>query len=279
MASASTRQPQEALAKIIFESLARSLSEATGATWTAAESKDAGVPIDDSAAIRVKLSFGGSLQGDAHIECHRASVAALASEMRGEPVAEHDEALAGALQDLLETAINKFGDSLLEEYREITVASSSSSELAVVRDRPYKATLVGRSDSERAPVFLYLDATLAEALSYYSKQNAQYWESDTSEREEGSAAALPPMGNLNLVMDVELNVTLRFGKRQLSLREVLELTTGSVIELDRQVEEPVELLLDGKVIAKGEAVVVDGNYGLRVVEVCQPVFYPGLGSM
>jgi flagellar motor switch protein FliN/FliY len=75
--------------------------------------------------------------------------------------------------------------------------------------------------------------------------------------------------NLDLVLDVELNVTLRFGQRKLTLREVLELTSGSVIELDRQVEEPVELLLDGKVIARGEAVVIDGNYGLRVTEVPQ----------
>jgi flagellar motor switch protein FliN/FliY len=82
----------------------------------------------------------------------------------------------------------------------------------------------------------------------------------------------PEQNNLNLVMDVELNVTLRFGQRQLTLREVLELTSGSVVELDRQVEEPVELLLEGKVIARGEAVVIDGNYGLRVIEVLQPIF-------
>jgi flagellar motor switch protein FliN/FliY len=68
-----------------------------------------------------------------------------------------------------------------------------------------------------------------------------------------------------------LNVSLRFGQRQLPLREVLELASGSVIELDRQVDDPVELLLDGKVIARGEAVIVDGNYGLRVTEVPQPI--------
>ena len=77
--------------------------------------------------------------------------------------------------------------------------------------------------------------------------------------------------NLKLVMDVELNVSLRFGQRQMPLREVLELASGSVIELDRQVDEPVELLLDGKVIARGEAVIVDGNYGLRVTEIPQPI--------
>lgn len=77
--------------------------------------------------------------------------------------------------------------------------------------------------------------------------------------------------NLDMVLDVELNVTLRFGQRLLTLREVLDLTSGSVVELDRQVEEPVELLLEGRVIARGEAVVIDGNYGLRVTDVPQPI--------
>jgi len=83
--------------------------------------------------------------------------------------------------------------------------------------------------------------------------------------------AISEQKNLDLVMDVELNVTLRFGQRQLTLREVLELTSGSVVELDREVDEPVELILDGKVIARGEAVVIDGNYGLRVTEVSQRI--------
>lgn len=80
--------------------------------------------------------------------------------------------------------------------------------------------------------------------------------------------------NLSLILNVELQVTMRFGQRLMSLREILDLSSGAVIELDRQVDEPVELLLDGKVIAYGEAVVIDGNYGLRVTEVPQPVLSP-----
>ena len=76
--------------------------------------------------------------------------------------------------------------------------------------------------------------------------------------------------NLDLMMDVELNALLRFGQRQLTLREVLGLKCGSVVELDRQVNEPVELLIDGRVIARGEAAIVDGNYGLRVTEIVRP---------
>jgi flagellar motor switch protein FliN/FliY len=57
----------------------------------------------------------------------------------------------------------------------------------------------------------------------------------------------------------------------LPLGDLLGLSSGSIVELDRMVDEPVELYLDGKLIARGEAVIVDGNYGLRVTEIPQPI--------
>jgi flagellar motor switch protein FliN/FliY len=71
---------------------------------------------------------------------------------------------------------------------------------------------------------------------------------------------------VELLLDVNLALALRFGERDLTLREILDLNTGSVIELDRAVEEPAELLLGGKVIARGQVVTVDGNYGIRITE-------------
>jgi flagellar motor switch protein FliN len=80
------------------------------------------------------------------------------------------------------------------------------------------------------------------------------------------SVADPAANKLGMLMDVELVVTMRFGGRRMLLKDILDLCTGSVVELDQQVQEPVDLLLDGKVIARGEVVVVDGNYGLRVTE-------------
>ncbi len=71
---------------------------------------------------------------------------------------------------------------------------------------------------------------------------------------------------LELLLDVNLSLTLRFGQRDLTLREILDLSAGSVIELDRHVEEPAELLLGNKVIAKGQVVTVDGNYGIKITD-------------
>jgi flagellar motor switch protein FliN/FliY len=76
---------------------------------------------------------------------------------------------------------------------------------------------------------------------------------------------------LELLMDVELDVTLRFGEREMELHEILDLNAGSVVELDQHVRDPVQLLVGGKIIARGEVVVVDGNYGLRVKEIVSPM--------
>lgn len=75
--------------------------------------------------------------------------------------------------------------------------------------------------------------------------------------------------NLDLLLDVELEASLRFGQREMLLRDILELHPGSVIELDRRVQEPAELIVAGRVIAHGEVVIVDGNYGLRITDIAQ----------
>jgi flagellar motor switch protein FliN/FliY len=76
--------------------------------------------------------------------------------------------------------------------------------------------------------------------------------------------------NLDLLLDVRLDATIRFGQKQMLLREILELHPGTAIALDRQVQEPVELLVGGRVVAQGEVVIVDGNYGLRITEILSP---------
>jgi flagellar motor switch protein FliN/FliY len=81
------------------------------------------------------------------------------------------------------------------------------------------------------------------------------------------AVTAPKGVNVSMLEHVELDVSLRFGQRQLSLREIGELRSGSVVELDRYVQDPAELLLGDRVVARGEVVIVDGNYGLRVTEV------------
>ena len=70
-----------------------------------------------------------------------------------------------------------------------------------------------------------------------------------------------------LLLDVELPVSVSFGRAQVPLKDVLKLTTGSIVELNRSITEPVEVIVNNCVIARGEVVVVEGNFGVRVHQV------------
>jgi flagellar motor switch protein FliN/FliY len=70
-----------------------------------------------------------------------------------------------------------------------------------------------------------------------------------------------------LLLDVELPVSVSFGRAQVPLKDVLKLTTGSIVELNRSVNEPVDVIVNNCVIARGEVVVVDGNFGVKIQQV------------
>jgi flagellar motor switch protein FliN len=78
----------------------------------------------------------------------------------------------------------------------------------------------------------------------------------------------PP--NIQMLLDINLNVTIELGRTRLSIRKVLELGPGSIIELDRLAGEPVDLLVNDKVVAKGEVVVVDEYFGIRIISLVSP---------
>jgi flagellar motor switch protein FliN len=85
--------------------------------------------------------------------------------------------------------------------------------------------------------------------------------------------AVPPAAvnpGIELLLDVELDAALRFGCREMPLGEILEMGPGDVVQLDRHVSDPVDLIIGDKIVARGEVVLVNGNFGLRVTEVASP---------
>src|SRR5690348_7964157 len=73
--------------------------------------------------------------------------------------------------------------------------------------------------------------------------------------------------NLELLLDVEMPVSISFGRAHLSLKDVFKLTIGSMVELNRAISEPVEVIVNNSVVALGEVVVIDGNFGVRITQV------------
>ncbi len=75
------------------------------------------------------------------------------------------------------------------------------------------------------------------------------------------------IANLDLILDVHLEFTVELGKTKKTIKEILELGPGSIVELDKLAGEPVDILVNGKQIARGEVVVIDENYGVRITEI------------
>ena len=76
--------------------------------------------------------------------------------------------------------------------------------------------------------------------------------------------------NIGLILDVPLQVTVELGRTKKSIKEILELSTGSIVELDKLAGEPVEIQVNGHFLAKGEVVVIDENFGVRITEIASP---------
>ena len=86
----------------------------------------------------------------------------------------------------------------------------------------------------------------------------------------GVAMALPSGVAMNLVKDIPVTLSIELGRTRMSLKELLELEQGAVIELERMVDEPMDVLVNGTLVAHGEVVVIDDTFGVRLTDVAGP---------
>ena len=122
-------------------------------------------------------------------------------------------------------------------------------------------------DRSLPPIYISFSPQLSEVIS---TPPAVVTPQQTVEDEDPgtSSRSLPAHSRtMSLLLDVDLPVSISFGKTQLAMRDVIKLTTGSIVELNRGVNEPVEVLVNGSLVARGEVVVVEGNYGVRILEI------------
>ena len=95
-------------------------------------------------------------------------------------------------------------------------------------------------------------------------QKAQFASFETPSLNEGEAQ------NLDMLLDIPLQVTVELGRTKRSVKEILEMSSGSIIELDKLAGEPVDILVNDRLIANGEVVVIDENFGVRITDVLSP---------
>ena len=112
------------------------------------------------------------------------------------------------------------------------------------------------------------EAIDASEESANAAQPADFQELEQSQQPETTEA--PKDVDLNVILDVDVTLGLEVGRTALSVRELLQLNQGSVVELDRLAGEPLDVLVNGTLVAHGDVVVVNNNYGIRLTDVVSP---------
>jgi len=248
----------EAIRKAITDVFAKSLA----ASWAVDVNSDDPNQPDEAPRVCFGLSLSGALRGSAAIQIRQPDALMLAQKLRSEAAnpasefnPEHKQALLTLLQQVSVAAATTLQNQL----------GTLEAQLASIEAPTWPGTAVILQVSEpsagKVMVELRFDPELTASLTAVNS---------VSTASQSATAPAMTESNLDLLLGVGLSLTLRFGQRVLTLREILDLGSGSVVELDRQVQEPADLLLGDKLVARGEVVIVDGNYGVRVTEVIDP---------
>ena len=94
---------------------------------------------------------------------------------------------------------------------------------------------------------------------------------ESGEAQEGSEGSRDEKGNVDLIMDLPLQVVVELGRTKMLINDLLQIGQGSVIELNKQVGEALDILVNGKLVARGEVVVVKDKFGVRITEVLSTI--------
>jgi flagellar motor switch protein FliN/FliY len=233
--------------------LARNAAEAALAVLPTSRTLAVGNPIAASADVlpdgqAVTAKFSGAASGEVVVVVGQD----LADALKESPLGELD--LTAAVRPALEAAARVFGPVVLDPgvVMEPGVALSA----LAAKDDAVAVPLV-EGDEVRAVVALALSP----------------WPSEEAGATDVAARPSPVMtlrGGLDMLHDVEMEVSAELGRTRMAVRELLSLTPGAIVELDRAAGSPADLLVNGRLIARGEVVVVDENFGIRITEIVAP---------
>lgn len=162
----------------------------------------------------------------------------------------------------------KVNEEVKESEAAIEAASEASNEVAVAEtsDEVTSETQDEEAFSELQPESTIItDASEVDPNAPVTVQPVRFGSFEDLGQTQGETNK-----NLDILMDIKLQLTVELGRTELPIRKVLELTRGSIIELEKVAGEPVELYANGKLVAHGEVVVIEDNFGLRITSITDP---------
>ncbi|HIC13330.1 MAG TPA: flagellar motor switch protein FliY [Sulfurimonas sp.] len=234
--------------------------------------------------VLVKLSVSGDLDADVMIAIPPNLATSLSDMMMGEEASDREDVNEDDIDATKEIVSNIFGaiSTSLSAQKELPALSFSVSSVENITDTGevsledftkmyvYKFTL----ESLDSLLMFIIDEKLSDVLDGKSASESEIADSGSDDFDSSNIVSPgdislnnDELNNIALIMDVKLPVRVRIGKKRMLLKDVLNMDIGSVIELNQLANDPLEILVDNHVIAEGEVVIVDGNFGVQITTI------------
>ncbi len=232
--------------------------------------------------VLTKLSVSGDVEATAMIALTPNLVASLSDMMMGEESSDREDVSDDDLDAAKEIVSNIFGaiGNSLSAQKEIPQLSFKIDSIELVSDDAE----VSLEEYSKMFVYKFMIGELKSLLMFIMDEKLQngldgnsaeeVYETPTSSMDSMDEDCThdvklsgEEMNNISLIMDVKLPVRVRIGKKKMLLKDVLNMDIGSVIELNQLANDPLEILVDNHVIAQGEVVIVDGNFGVQITSI------------
>ncbi len=206
-------------------------------------------------------------------------VTALSDLMLGGEGASKEEMDNDDLDAFKEMASNIFGaiatslksQELLPKLNFTTINAEIAKELPKKEDYAKMIVFSFKMEALKESQIILLTTAAFECQfeKTHQEEKEETTKSATAEEVKTHDASLEniEIRNISMLLDVKLNVKVRIGQKKMILKDVVSMDIGSVVELDQLVNDPLEILVDDKVIAKGEVVIVDGNFGIQITDI------------
>ncbi|MGE3707928.1 MAG: FliM/FliN family flagellar motor switch protein [Vicinamibacterales bacterium] len=212
------------------------------------------------AGLTASLTVTGDLRGTVRMTLDDAGVAALLHAVLGPEADTSDAAAADLVREMLGQAIGSL--CLKEPYTKVSIAVGSVGRADSAPDQTMRFALgVGATPLELVAAATIDAMPLAARPVDPPEVPAPPAKAQPARTGHGG---LPP--NLETVMDIELPLSIRFGSTAMSIRALSTLGPGAIVDMGRSPDDPVEVLVCGRVVARAEVVIVGGNYGIRITD-------------
>lgn len=230
--------------------------------------------------VLLRINVSGDVNASAMIALTPNLVTSLSDMMMGEEATEREDVGEDDLDAAKEIVSNIFGaiSNTLSAQKELPLLSFSIEKIEYIPENKevslenYSKMFVYHFDIEdlKSLFMFIMDEELESAIFKTNKTSNKEIQSDANSFQNPiSSISLnsEEMNNISLIMDVKLPVKVRIGKKKMLLKDVLNMDIGSVIELNQLANDPLEILVDDHVIAEGEVVIVDGNFGVQITTI------------